>query len=803
MPRKKKDTEHTKRLVLLDAHAILHRAYHALPDFTSPKGEPTGGLYGFVTMVLKIADEIKPDYLIACFDLPEPTHRHIAFEGYKAQRKKADDALVAQMIRSRDVCEAFSIPVYEKAGFEADDVLGTIVENLKEQKDIEIVIASGDMDTLQLVDGKKVQVYTLKKGIKDTVLYDEKGVIERYGFGPALIPDYKGLRGDPSDNIPGIAGIGEKSATELIVNFGSLEDIYTMLAAHTERFEKAGIKKRIVELLKEGEEEARFSKELATIRRDAPITFTLPASVWRASIQVEKIAALFSELGFRSLTSRVKQFFGTEKAQESIPDEPSQKQEEIDNDIFNETAVALWLLHSDTTNPTKEDILDYAKTDSFKEARGKIMRELEGESVAKVFHEIEQPLIPLIDMMEARGVCIDVAYLKKLSQVYHVRLEKIEERIWKHAGSQFNINSPKQLGEVLFGTLGLTVKGMKKTAGGAQSTRESELEKLKGLHPIIDDILEYREFQKLLSTYIDNIPNMVGSDGRLHTRFLQAGTTTGRMSSQSPNLQNLPIRTDAGRAIRGAVIADRGYVLAAFDYSQIELRVAAFLSGDEKLIDTFSQGGDIHRAVAAEVFNVPPEMVDAEMRRRAKVINFGILYGMGVNALRVQLGTDRGEAQHFLDEYFKRFAGIRHYVDRIKNEARHKGYTETLFGRRRYFDGIRSPLPHIQAQAERMAINAPIQGTQADIIKIAMVRIDHLLKEKKWEEDARLLLQVHDELVYEIQEEKKDLIIPEIRAVMEHVLTSEETHGVPLIVEAKVGKNWGEMEAYALHTLRN
>jgi DNA polymerase-1 len=532
MARKKKDIEHTKRLVLLDAHAILHRAYHALPDFTSHTGEPTGGLYGFVTMVLKIADELKPDYIVACFDLPEPTHRHIAFEAYKAQRKKADDALVAQMIRSRDLCEAFSIPVYEKAGFEADDVLGTIVEDLKEQKDIETVIASGDMDTLQLVDGKKVQVYTLKKGIKDTILYDEKGVVERFGFGPSLIPDYKGLRGDPSDNIPGIAGIGEKSATELITNFGSLEDIYATLAAHAKRFEKAGIKKRIVELLKEGEEEARFSKELATIRRDAPINFSLPEHTWRESIQVERVTKLFGELGFRSLMPRIRQFFG-EAVQEPIAQElpltsEEKIEEKIESNSFNETAVALWLLHSDTTSPTKEDILEYAKTDSFGEARAKIMRELEGESVAKVFHEIEQPLITVVDQMEAYGVLIDVVYLKKLSEEYHVHLTKIEERIWGHVGEEFNINSPKQLGEILFNKLNLTAKGMKKTAGGAQSTRESELEKLKGMHPIIDDILEYREFQKLLSTYIDNIPNMVGSDGRLHTRFLQAGTTTGR-----------------------------------------------------------------------------------------------------------------------------------------------------------------------------------------------------------------------------------------------------------------------------------
>lgn len=785
------------RVVLLDAHAILHRAYHALPDFTSQTGEPTGGLYGFVTMIVKIADELKPDYLIACYDLPDPTHRHLAFEGYKAQRKKADDALVSQMIRSRDLCGAFSIPIYEKAGFEADDILGTIVENLKEQKDIEIVIASGDMDTLQLVDNKKVQVYTLKKGIKDTILYDEKGVMERFGFGPSLIPDYKGLRGDPSDNIPGIAGIGEKSATELIVNFGSIDDMYATLASSPERFEKAGIKKRIIGLLQEGEEEARFSKELATIRRDADIDFQLPEKMWREAVQVQNITTLFADLGFRSLIPRIKAFFGDTKepAQEKETQEP-QRIEDVATEELNETAVALWLLHSDITNPTKEDILEYAKTDSFGEARAKIMRELEGEPVANVFHKIEKPLMNVVNNMETHGVLIDVAYLKKLSKEYHVHLEKIEARIWKAAGEEFNINSPKQLGEILFNKLKLTAKGMKKTAGGAQSTRESELEKLKGLHPIVDDILEYREYQKLLSTYIDNIPSAVQVDGRLHARFQQAGSTTGRMSSQNPNLQNLPIRTDVGRAIRCAVIAPKGYALAAFDYSQIELRVAAFLSGDEKLIDVFAKGGDVHRAVAAEVFNVPPEMVDHEMRRRAKVINFGILYGMGVNALRVQLGTDRAEAQTYLDEYFKRFSGIRHYVERVKNDVARTGYTETLFGRRRYFREIKSPLPHIRAQAERMAVNAPVQGTSADIIKIAMVQIDTVLKEKKWEGDAHLLLQVHDELVYEIKEEKKDAIIPEIKHIMEHVLTPEETKAVPLSTEVKVGKNWGEIEPY-------
>ncbi|MEX0917413.1 MAG: DNA polymerase [Candidatus Paceibacterota bacterium] len=788
----KKTIERKKRLVLLDAHAILHRAYHALPDFTSHSGEPTGALYGLSAMLMKIITDLKPDYIAACFDLPEPTYRHEAYENYKAGRAKTDEVLVRQINRSRDVFEAFSIPIYEKPGFEADDMLGTIVEQTKDNKELEIVIASGDMDTLQLVEKKKVQVYTLRKGLNDTILYDENAVKERFGFSPERLPDYKGLRGDPSDNIIGISGIGDKTATELITTFGSIENIYKKLKKEKEAFEREGFKPRIIKLLEEGEEEAYFSKELATIRKDAKINFSLPKKEWRDEIKVDSILTLFSELSFRTLSERAKQLFGKESGEDGGSDKEEEGEEEYDEELLGKVSVGVWLLDSEMTNPNYDDVMSFTKAKDLKEAEKKVCEMLEKEKLLSLYKEIELPLIPVIQKMEKRGVFIDSKYLKELSKEYHKELEEIEKKIYKEAKEEFNINSPRQLGVILYEKLGL--KTQKKTATGQKSTRESELEKLKDEHAIIEQILQYRELQKLLSTYIDTIPESVNVDGRLHATFVQTGTTTGRMASINPNLQNIPIRSEHGKKIRNAFVAPPGFVIVAFDYSQIELRVAAFLSGDKKLINIFKEKGDVHTAVAAEVFGVPPEQVDKEMRRRAKVINFGILYGMGVNALRVNLGTDRKEAQEFLNEYFKNFSGLARYLDHVKSETARKKYTETFFGRKRYFEGISSSLPYVRAQAERMAINAPIQGTSADIIRIAMVRIDEMLKKKKYEGDAHLVLQIHDELVYEIKEEKEKEIAEEIETIMENIIDVKETSGVPIIVDAHVGKNWGEMK---------
>lgn len=788
----------SKRLVLLDSHAILHRAYHALPDFVSAKGEPTGALYGLTTMLIKIIDDLKPDYVVACYDLPGPTFRKEVYKDYKAGREKADDDLVAQMKRSRDIFKAFNIPIYDKPGFEADDMLGTIVDKMKANDDIEIVIASGDMDTLQLVKGKKVQVYTLKKGIKDTIIYDEKGVKERFGFGPLLLPDYKGLRGDPSDNIVGIKGIGEKTATTLITEFGGIEDIYKALEkkGSEEKFKNVGITDRIITLLKEGKEEAEFSKMLATIRHDAPIDFTLPEE-FSKGIDINKALALFSELDFRALGARLKSVLGIDIKED---EEKKEKQKEIDQNIDEKdlvkTSIALWLINSNLTDPTLDDIKSFTKTEDFNKAKDIIFTELEKRGLKKVFDDIEEPIIPIIEKMDNKGVKIDVKFLNDLSKTYHAELSKLEKKIWEYAGEEFNINSPKQLGEIIFDKMALTAKGLKKTSSGARSTRESELEKLRDAHPMIPLLFEYRELQKLLSTYIDTIPTLVDDNNRLHAHFLQAGSTTGRMASKGPGLQNIPIKTELGRAIRKAFIAEKGFVVVSLDYSQVELRIAAFLSGDKKLIEIFKNGVDVHNAVASEVFEVPLEKVDKEMRRKAKVINFGILYGMGVNALRQNLGegTERAEAQKFYNDYFTKFSGLAQYLDNVKAETKRKGYTETFFGRRRYFEGIDSKLPFIRAMAERMAINAPIQGTNADIVKIAMKRVDDYLISKGYDHDAFLILQVHDELVYEIKEEKAEEIAKEIQKIMESIVDPKEIQGIKLIANYAIGKSWGDLK---------
>lgn len=801
-----------KRLVLLDSHAIIHRAYHALPDFANSKGEPTGALYGLSTMLISIIDQFKPDYIVACFDLPKPTHRHIVFKEYKAGRAKTDDELILQINRSKDLLKAFNIPIYEHEGFEADDVLGTIVYELKkdlEKEEIEIIIASGDMDTLQLVSGDKVTVFTLKRGIKDTILYDEDAVIKRYEFGPELMPDYKGLRGDPSDNIPGIKGVGEKTATILIKEFGTIENLYKELKKADYKIDLKGISPRIMELLRTNEEEATFSKMLATIRIDAPINFSLPNKTFKENIDYKAAENIFAELEFRTLGTRLKQTIngtgstqGKNKSEEktiikegkSLEQNPTLFGNE-DVGLVEETALALWLVQSNITNPKAEDIISFTKTEDIKKAREIIFEEIKKRNLTRVFEEIERPLIPVLKEMEKIGIKIDTDYLKKLSSEYHSKLNIAEKEIWKMAGKNFNIASPKQLGEVLFVEMGLKAKRQKKTSTGALSTRESELEKLRDEHPIIEHILNHRELSKLLGTYIDTMPTLVDQNSRLHTHFIQTGASTGRMASENPNLQNIPNKTDLGRAIRKAFVAEKGWKLLAIDYSQMELRIAAFMSKDPALIEIFHDGQDVHSAVASKVFGVPVEEITKEMRNRAKVINFGMLYGMGVSALQKNLGTTREEAQKFYNDYFKTFSTLATYLDKIKAEAERKGYVETVFGRKRYFEGIKSRLPHIKAAAERMAINAPIQGTEADIVKRAMIDIYNYINEKSEQKSARILLQVHDELVFEVLEGHEKEFADNFKDIMESVMRDKDTEGITLVAEAHVGDNWGEMKS--------
>jgi DNA polymerase-1 len=815
-----------KRLVLLDAHAIIHRAYHALPEFTSSRGEPTGALYGLASMLIRIIADLKPDYIAACYDLPQKTFRHEAYEAYKGKRAKTDDALISQLKESREIFKAFGIPMYDAPGFEADDVLGTIVHKYKKDKKLDIIIASGDMDTMQLVDDKKVQVYTLKKGINDTILYDEEKVVGRFGFKPALLPDYKGLRGDPSDNIIGVKGIGEKTAQTLILKFGTIEEIYKKIKQDGKALTDAGISPRMAEILKENEEEALFSKTLATIRTDAPIKFELPDKTFWQSAEQEKIKEVFNRFEFKSLITRLGNFFtngnggaptghalrrspsilegqepsvGSKDLSEHDPTTLENSLGELPKDVdpekLQETSIALWLINSDISDPKLGDILEYAETQSFEEAREVIFKKLKAEKLEKVFEEIEKPIIPVVKEMESYGILVDKKYFEKLSAEYHKELDALTKKIWAATGTEFNINSPKQLGEVLFGKLG--IKSGKKSAGGAPSTKVSVLEELKESNPIVTEILAYRELQKLLSTYIDVIPKMAGEDGRLHARFLQNGTTTGRFSSQDPNLQNLPIKSELGRRIRGGFVAPRGSVLAAFDYSQIELRVAAMLSGDEKMTALFREHKDIHAGVASFVFGVPLEKVNAEMRRLAKVINFGIIYGMGVNALRRNMGGNRAEAQKFYDNYFRQFSGVRDYLEEVKSFARKNLYTETLFGRKRYFPNINSRLPFLRNMAERIATNAPLQGTAADIIKLAIRFAEEDLAKAGLLPKTHLVLQVHDELVYEIEESALKKASEIIKNAMTDVMARSYIRyktDIPLLVHEGAGANLGEVK---------
>lgn len=778
-----------KKLVLLDAHAIIHRAYHALPQFSTSDGTPTGGLYGIISMLFSIIKDLDPDYIVACYDLPKPTHRHIAFKEYKAGRKKSDPELVSQIISSREIFVAFGIPIYDCEGFEADDLLGTIAEQVKDNKEIETIIASGDMDTLQLVDGNKVKVYTLRKGLKDIVLYNEKKVKERFGFKPKQLIDFKGLRGDPSDNIPGVPGIGEKSGTDLIISFKNIEGVFKAVEKGEEYMKERGFTKRVFNALKDNQEEAEFSKVLATIHLEAPIKFEIPKKEWKESLVIQDVHDVFNKFEFRNFGPRLNEALGNDQ------EEVEEEKVSIDPELEKELKVLLWVADSNYTNPDLEEVYRFTKTKDPISAREFLIKSLMTQNTLNIFEDIEKPLIPITEKMKNVGVKLDIKHLEKMSKKIHKELIVLEKEIYKLAGREFNIKSPKQLGEVLYDELELKVKSGGKTAGGARSTKEEILHKLEDQHEIIKPILEYRELQKLVSTYIDSLPKLVDKKNILHPTLLQHGTTTGRMASIDPNIQNIPTRSDRGKEIRSAFVARDGYTMVACDYSQIELRIAAMISKDKKFIDIFRNGEDVHNSVASYMFDVPQDNVDKEMRRRAKAINFGVLYGMGVVALQKNLGVSRKEAKDFYENYFNTFSELTKYLETVKSEVGRKGYTETMFGRRRYFKGIKSPMPHIKAQAERMAINAPIQGTSADVTKLAMIGVDKYIEDNNLKKDVLMTLQIHDELIFEIKDNRVEEVVPEILNIMQDIIPEDETAGVPVVVNAETGDNWGNLKS--------
>ena len=767
-----------KTIVLLDAHAILHRGYHAMGGFATRDGKPTGALYGFITMVLRIYEDIKPDYIAACFDLPKPTFRHLSYDGYKAGRTKTDDALITQIQEAYSLCEALSIPIYKEEGFEADDLLGTISEQLKKNENTRVIIASGDMDTFQLIDDDKVTVYTLKKA-NEAALFTSESVIARFGFTPHYIPDYKGLAGDTSDNIIGIKGIGDKTATELIKIYGTIEEMYVVLRKDRQTLLNDGFKERIVKLLEEGEEDALFSKTLATIRRDAETVYVEPEKVWTETLDIQKYQAMCDLYEFRSLRNRLHVVKG-ETVQEPLVI--------ISDGVLDEFRVMVNLLHSEMTNATFVDIQNITKETTEEKVREVLMKQLEEEKLLDLFTTVEKPIIGILKEMNRVGISLDVEKLQIMSKEIHAQVTILEQKIHELVGQEFNIASPKQLGEVLYEKMGLGSK-IKKTKTGQKSTNVTELEKIKDEHSVVSLILEYRELTKLLSTYVDLLPTFVKEDGKIHAHFIQTGAGTGRFSCEDPNLQNLPVKSELGQKVRGAFIAGKGKVLLSCDYAQIDLRAAAILSQDKNLVEIFEQGIDVHTGTAARVFGVAEKDVTSDMRRKAKAINFGILYGMGVTALKEGMGVERKEAQDFYDQYKATFVRLMEYLEEVKAYAWKHGHTMTLLGRRREVPLLKSPLPFLRAQGERIAINAPIQGTSADILKLAMIDATAYIKENALGDKVSLLLQIHDELVFEIDESIAEKVSQDLAGILENVLKKRNLSYLPLTVTRSLGAN--------------
>jgi DNA polymerase-1 len=838
-----------KRLILIDGNALVHRAFHALPPLTSPRGIVTNAVFGFSSILLKTIKDLKPDYIAAAFDLAGPTFRHEEFAEYKIHRERAPDELYNQIPLVKDVLNAFGVPVYEKQGYEADDLIGTLATETKKNKNVQVVIATGDLDTLQLVEDEKVVVFTLKKGMNDTVIYDERAVMARYGLKPGQLNDYRGLKGDPSDNIPGVPGIGEKTAADLIQKFGSLDGLYKFLGGRKPGPKtKNKISDKLAEKLLENKEKAYFSKQLSVLVTDLDVDLSLGKMDWKQNMDRSKIETLFKDLGFNSLLKRLPEI-GLSKQEVLLPEGESPKtgtpsfdpdenniyitdpgdKKTLDNITANpgatlighdlkglfkslvgrgthiknrifDTKIAAYLLNPDLREYDFDQVyyLEFNETPSedpvkrpayLWRLKEHLWEKIKSANLIKIFEDIEMPLVKVLAEMELNGIKIKTETLKKLLVSTNKELAKLEGKIYKLAGTSFNINSPAQLGEIIFGRL--QIKGrVRRTGGGAMSTAAPELEKLRDEHPIIDLILQYRELQKLKTTYIEPFPLLVDkSDGRLHTTYNQTGTATGRLASQDPNLQNIPIRTGLGQEFRKAFIAEKGYRLVSLDYSQIELRVVAHIAQDEKMIEAFRNGEDVHTRTAAEIFEVAPEKVTKEMRRQAKVLNFGIIYGMGPLGFARAAGVDRQRAREFITKYLDDFSGVARYMEKTKEEARSDGYVETLFGRRRQLLDIYSTIPQVQAQAERMAINHPIQGTAADLMKMAMIRVHDFIHRNLKEGEAKMLLQVHDELVCEVKEKLVTQIAQELKKIMESVYRLD----IPLIVDVKYGNNWQEM----------
>ena len=837
------------KLLILDGNSVINRAYFGVKPLTTRDGLYTHAIYGFLNILERMEKEEQPEAVCVAFDLHGPTFRHLKYEGYKATRHAMPEELVQQMPIMKDVLRAMNIPIYECQGWEADDVIGT-VGKICSQQDWECVIVTGDRDSLQLIDGNvHVKLVISKPGQTTTTLFDEEKFREEYGFEPKKLIDLKALMGDSSDNIPGVAGVGPKTAKELLAKFGSLDGVYAHL-------DDPSIRPKLREKLEAGKENAYLSFDLATIRPEAPIDFAPKDAIVQPYNRLE-LYQLFQKLEFVRLIDK----YGLRGAAADAP-KPEQKvqsiprREEMPADvdscavylagdgsvglawaegvcamtpmeaqmgqlslagkqlIFHDSKTAMHRLDElgiqagecvfDTAlaaydlNPSSSDYtvsklatnylglsVEDADAAACAEAlwhlRPVLSGELEKNGMERLYREIEFPLCRVLYRMENRGICIDREQLRQFGDMLSRRISDCETLIFSYSGGEFNINSTRQLGELLFEKLGLPP--VKKTKTG-YSTNAEVLEKLKNKHPIIPAIMDYRMLTKLKSTYADGLMKEIREDGRIHTTFQNLVTATGRLSSTEPNLQNIPVRTDLGAEIRKMFIPKPGCVLVDADYSQIELRILAHITGDEHMQQAFLNGEDIHRSTAAKIYGIPQSEVTPRLRSSAKAINFGIMYGKGAYSLAKDIGVSVKEADAFLKNYLAAFPNVSGYMDKTIADAKANGYVSTLFGRRRALPELSSSNRNIRASGERMARNTPIQGTAADIIKLAMVHVWQRLRDEKLQ--ARLLLQVHDELIVEAP----DAEIDEVKRILKEEMENVVHYSVPLTTEVGTGKTW-------------
>jgi len=883
--------------MFIDGHSIAFRAFYALPyDMATTSGEPTNAVFGFVSMLLKAVAEYRPDKIVIVFDPPGKTFRESEFAEYKAQRAETPEGFRAQEPLIHEVVEVLGLPQVEVEGFEADDVIATLAARAAESGD-EVLIVTGDRDAIQLVEDPSVKVVYNRKGITDVVEFDEAAVKERYGIAPHQYVDYAALRGDPSDNINGVPGIGEKTAAKLLQKYGSIDGIYEHIEELTPKLRKA---------LEENRSILERNRKLMRLRRDVPLPAD-PDKIESRSPDLKKLEELFSALEFRSLFQRVKDAFSAELATESraaklgedfsvlepaafgglvkklsskgahvavgvsaeppkekwapgrsayvaIFDGSSCKVTQVegiadpweedrardsvgltearqlfsDNSIVKnghnlvavaramghahlagcgfDTAVAVYLLdpgaasqpslagalekYANISFGPKQQSLhpqsDSASAAAEAQAVGVLVpllrKRLEEESMLSLYEEIECPLIGILASMERIGIRLDVPYLKELSESFSFDARRHEEEVKRLGGEDINVRSTQQLQRVLFEKLKLPVVRATKTG---YSTDASALEAIRDQHPIVEEILAFRELERL-RTIVDGLLDLVYPDGRVHPHYNQTSAATGRVSSENPNVQNVPIRTTLGRQIRKAFIAEDGWRLITADYSQIELRVMAHLSGDERLRKALSEAHDVHAETASQVFGVKLEDVTEEMRRAAKMVNYGLSYGLEAYGLAQRLAIETDEARRIISRYFESFPGVKKYMDEVVAKARETGYTETIFGRRRYIPQLESSSYQIRRMGERMAMNAPLQGSAADIIKRAMIRLENTLRTERMH--ARQILQVHDEIVVEAPENE----IEEASEALAKAMTGAADLAVPLDIEVGVGRDWDE-----------